>query len=184
MKLGKLDVLTVSMIKIFEIFFNPVFPHIHSRSTAVYLLHSPDSVDFFNQHKVAASGLKYQDRVQSVPANKMRKEGRSPQPHWLTWNSGTPEPPGLQKRLHKPWPSPEPINIERKEPLLPRRSVSAIPRPGSGAIMPVRPTEPIPDALGSEGVHSLLTRDREQCFTPKPPNMAVSDLRKTHYPLV
>ena len=142
-----------------------------------------DPVVFFNQHKAAATGMRYQDRIKSGPASKMGRREKSPQAHWITWNSGTPEPPGRQKRLHKPWPSPEPVAFERRE-RFSYSPVSAMARPGSGPMIPVRPDAPMPDALGSEGFNPVLTRDREQCFTPKPPSLAVSDLRNRTYPIV
>lgn len=98
------------------------------------------------------------------------------QRHWLTWrtwNSASPEPPGLQKRLHRPWPTPEPVQKHETDQYS-KRAVSCFPRPGNHYTMPVRPTHPVPDMLGSDGVHPSLTGNREQCFTPKPPNLPIN----------
>lgn len=94
----------------------------------------------------------------------------------MTWNSGTPEPPGLQKRLHMPWPTPEPPRIldNRCYSRSSSRPNSAVPRPVSGTLLPTNPTGPVPDMIGSEGVPPIMTKDREQVYTPKPPALPSS----------
>ncbi|KAF6031655.1 hypothetical protein EB796_010028 [Bugula neritina] len=40
---------------------------------------------------------------------------RREETHWLAWNTGDLEPPGIQTRLHRPYPSPEPLpNYQQK----------------------------------------------------------------------
>lgn len=154
--------------------------------------------DFYNQHKVASFHSDSQERMPSAPANhkapstanyrpssmgnhipvSSKKLESKPQRHWITWDSGTPEPPGRQKRLHRPWPTPEPVLIDDSN-----RPVSSLSRPGNPYIMPVRPTQPVPDMLGSDGIHPSLTRDREECFSPKPPNLPVRVKHGGKYPL-
>lgn len=47
--------------------------------------------------------------------------------HWMAWDTGNLEPPGLQKRCHRPWPSPEPpITYGEKGRITPSRPASRV----------------------------------------------------------
>lgn len=136
------------------------------------------SVDFYNQHKVGANNptpVAATARLKSAPALKTTTKPTKAEPHWITWNSGALEPPGLQKRLHRPWPTPEPPRAEDERSYSRNfRPSSGVARPVFGTLLPTNPTVPVPDMLGSEGVHPTLTRDREQAFTPQPATLPAS----------
>lgn len=137
------------------------------------------SVDFYNQHKIAANNPSQATRVKTAPAQRTSPSKQtSPQAHWLTWNSGTPEPPGLQKRLHRPYPTPEPPKMAEPSRCSSRnsRSNSVVPRPVSGTLLPTNPTKPVPDMIGSEGVDPTLTKAREPAFSPKPETLPANQL--------
>lgn len=94
----------------------------------------------------------------------------------MTWNSGTLEPPGLQKRLHRPWPTPEPPRIDRVP--LSRNSVrhsAGFRRPATGTLLPSNPSMPVPDMIGSEGMPPTLNSASEVAFSPKPPALPSSE---------
>ena len=95
------------------------------------------------------------------------------QPHWMTWRCVTPEPPGRQKRLHRPWPTPEPPKVEDTGRCFSRAN-SVVPRPATGTLLPTKPCSPVPDMIGAEGVNPTLTKDREQAFSPSPKTLPAS----------
>ncbi|XP_067930244.1 uncharacterized protein [Watersipora subatra] len=147
-----------------------------SDTEARAIVRNDSSVNFYNQHKLAANNPITTTRLKSAPVTKMSQSKQiiPCTPHWMTWNSGTPEPPGLQKRLHRPWPTPEPPMIIDAERCFSRssRCDSAVPRPATGTLHVTKPCSPVPDMIGSEGVNPHLTKDREQVFTPQPKSIA------------
>lgn len=159
------------------------------------------SVDFYHQeHKVTCNKpLPDRSPLKSAPqahTNKLvsnsnsRKLVANSDSHWICWNSGTPEPPGLQRRLHRPWPTPEPPKIleesSRCSSRVSQHRNSAVARPASNTLLPANPTQPIPDMIGSDGTHPSLTMAREQAYTPQPANLPNSQLlapKKSGHPV-
>jgi len=134
------------------------------------------SINFYQSHRVSSAPCAKSPKphtptpVRPATAIKMQNERRASvereanQTHWMTWNSGTPEPPGLQKRLHAPWPTPEPPQI--REICVPSpRSM----RNGGGAAA----TRPVPDRISS-GVNPNMISRREEVFSPATRNFPVS----------
>ena len=93
----------------------------------------------------------------------------------MCWNSGTPEPPGLQKRLHKPWPTPPITPNNTRHSQINARPNSGIARPVSGTLLPTNPSQPVPDMIGSEGVPTVLKKATESAFSPHPPALPSSE---------
>lgn len=154
------------------------------------------SVDFFNQHQIAAyhpnsaaaakEAAALTRHTKSAPSRSSSPYrmvnppsptvGRSNDLHWMSWNSGTPEPPGLQKRLHRPYPTPEPPRILGSADRCYSRGSRNGMRPATGTVHATGNTAPVPDCIGSEGVNPVITNAREGAFSPGPATLPVSEL--------
>ena len=118
----------------------------------------PASALVSQQRSRPASAPVSQPRTASVRGRATPQGTDQPQKlqmHWLAWDTGDLEPPGLQRQCHKPWPTPEP-------PVLPGDRTTGYVARGQSRPASARGTPSIPGA--SPAQTPSPPQNQQQCM--------------------